>query len=523
MIGVLAPSTSTEAARLVLAALRRSVTHSQAECYTLAALRETRLDTLVAIDPPESWMPEVLAWLSGSQRKLIVFGRLPQALVTRLGARLGDWPAEFAHSSRSESAPAYQFRESPAGIWYSALAAKLGGRQWSRALERFDFTDEWNNLGYGAIRAGATIWSVAMPIRLPEPIELAQISVEGKAVASYAALADDLPGSLLWFNRPVGPVDSFEWYLIEQYIANYRHDDLSCHPVVREVPWGHDAAVTFRLDCDEDVESARPLMDAYREWRVPFSLAVHTTNLSDSRHYAILRELHAAGGGILSHTATHAPNWGGSYQAAMAEATQSASAIAAVTGESPRYAVSPFHQTPDYALSALADAGYTGCIGGIIRNDPEFLLARGGELAGLPRGFVGHSQQCMLHGDCMLEDDDPLQIFKQAFDLAMATNTLFGYLDHPFSERYAYGWPEETIRINRHKQFLDHIRSSAKAPVFWSEIEALDFLRLKASCQVIGDGTGLRLLLPEDWEGMHTLAVDYRGRCFPARHGEIGR
>src|SRR5690606_27172436 len=112
------------------------------------------------------------------------------------------------------------------------------------------------------------------------------------------------------------------------------------------------------------------------------------------------------------------------------------------------YAVSPFHQSPQYALEALCDVGYSGCIGGIIRNDPEFLLARGGELAGFPVGFIGHSQQCMLHGDCLLEAGDPLAIYKMAFDQALETRSLFGYLDHPFSERYQYGWVDEESRAH---------------------------------------------------------------------------
>ena len=99
---------------------------------------------------------------------------------------------------------------------------------------------------------------------------------------------------------------------------------------------------------------------------------------------AILRELAAEDGGILSHTATHAPNWGGRYESALQEARDSKAAIERVIDRPVQYVVSPFHQTPAYALDALVDSGYTGCIGGIIRNDPEFLFARGGCVAFQP-------------------------------------------------------------------------------------------------------------------------------------------
>jgi hypothetical protein len=278
----------------------------------------------------------------------------------------------------------------------------------------------------------------------------------------------------------------------------------------------------MRLDCDEDIESARPLWDAYRDMEVPFSLAVHTTNLADPRHHRILSELVAAGGSVLSHTATHAPNWGGSYAAALAEGLESARLLEAVTGASVRYAVSPFHQTPPYALAGLADAGYRGCIGGIIRNDPEFLLARGGCLAGMPDGFVGHSQQCMLHGDCMRAESDPLAVYKHAVDLACETRSLFGYLDHPFSERYAYGWPDEDTRIRAHRDFVAYIRGRAASPLFLAEEAALNFLRAKAELRIVRDEAGFRLLPPATLAEF-PIAIEHRGELREAVAGRAWR
>jgi hypothetical protein len=242
-------------------------------------------------------------------------------------------------------------------------------------------------------------------------------------------------------------------------------------------------------------------------------LAVHTQNLSRAEHHGILRELLAdkSQGAVLSHTATHAPNWGGSYGAALEEGRQSAALLKEVTGNPVRYAVSPFHQSPPYAMRGLADAGYEGCIGGIIRNDPEFLTARGGALAGMPTGFIGHSQQCMLHGDCLLKAGDPLAIFKQAFDLAYETNTLFGYLDHPFSDRYAYGWPDEAVRIDAHEKFIAYMRSRTQRPLFMHEEAALDFLKFRSLTRVIEEGGVFRILTPSGDAIPLTLGVEFRG------------
>ncbi|MDR8763636.1 hypothetical protein FEP90_05355 [Burkholderia multivorans] len=437
---------------------------------------------------------------------------MPAVLAAKFALRVdAAFASELAAASRSEPAPTGDMRASRAAVDYTALTTTVGGDVWHRPFERFDFTDEWNNLGYGAIRCDGSIWSIAQAAQAASGEELARVRIDGTAIGSYAALWDSDASSVLWFNRAVGPIDSFEWRIVERFLSTHRADTLPLHPVLSEVPWGYDAAITSRLDCDEDVEAARPLWDAYRRMNVPFSLAVHTQNLHDSRHYSILRELLADGGAVLSHTATHAPNWGGSYDAALVEGLQSADLIRGVTGQTVRYAVSPFHQSPPYALRALADAGYEGCIGGIIRNDPEFLIARGGELAGLPSGFVGHSQQCMLHGDCMLASDDPLAVYKQAFDFAYQTRTLFGYLDHPFSERYQYGWRSEAQRIDAHEQLVAYIRAKAHKPLFMTEEAALDFLAARAGIGIVADGDGMYTCAPTGPRSSFALGVEWRG------------
>lgn len=487
MIGVLAPLASNHAAQLVLAALRRSVTFTQAKLISLASLETNGPQIILAISPTETFGEQLLNWLSKGKRKLILFGDVPLCLEKTLGFERTEWPADAVNWSRSEPAELHSFSESTGVIQYGELAKILAVSNWRRPMERFDFMAEWNNLGYGAIRMDGSIWSLATPLKTPLKNELANLNVGVEATVSYAALVDSKDASVLWFNRAVGPIDSFEWRLVEEFIANFRHQELPCNPVVLEIPWGHDAAVTMRLDCDEDVESARPLWDCYFKLDVPFSLAVHTSNLSDESHHPILRELVEGCGSILSHTATHAPNWGGSYQAALIEGASSKKLLEEVTGVKIKYAVSPFHQTPMYALEGLADAGYRGCIGGIICNDPEFLMARGGELACMPSGFIGHSQQIMLHGDCLMSQGDALSVYKEAFRLAHETKSLFGYLDHPFSSRYHYGWLDEKSRIDAHIALIAYIRSQAVSPLFLSQNDAMDFIYSKAEIVVTGD------------------------------------
>ena len=521
MIHLLCPG-SCDAAPIVVAALQRSVGHRQVERISPAQwckqLDQPQPSILVVVNPLEAWSALVIRTLQAATTKVIIFGALPSTLAQYLGASIEPINEGHRLAAQCLPAPTGHFAESALRVEYTPCNTLLHSPLPSRPFLRYDFTDEWNNLGYGALRVDETIWSLAQNVRLPEAHCLAQITLEGDVVGAYAGFwPGDSHGSvgvnscLLWFNRSVGPVDSPEWRIVELYLAHHAWPVRLCQPVLVEIPHGFDAAVTMRLDCDEDVESARSLWQTYRQLGVPFSLALHAKVLADAKHHDLPRELLAQGGAILSHTDTHAPDWGGSYDAALQEGTLSAMKIAAVTGQQVRFAVSPFHQTPDYARAALADAGYAGCIGGIIRNDPDFLMARSGVAPGSPTGFIGHSQQCMLHGDCMVHGDDPLVIFKQAFQLAQKSNTFFGYLDHPFSERYQYGWISEEQRIQMHIDFVDFMRQSGNV-LFANESDALDFLLERSGIDVIRTDTGFHLKMPESTRNVWQHSIEYAGQ-----------
>jgi hypothetical protein len=516
MIAACFPETCQAGGRLVVAALRRSLSSAQVEHRDVKSIADSEI--VLTVNPDGDLGAGLLSWLeSAGKKKLIAFGRLPETLSWRLSLQGSLWPPDFSASVRAAPAAPHAYSESTCHIVYGSKAAKLGFFPWTRAAERFDFTDEWNNLGFGGIRAEGSPWGFAQAYRAPADQELASVSIGDSAVATYASLHDEANFSILWFNRPMGPIDSCEWWLVEDFIANYRSDDLPCQPVISEIPFGFDCAVTMRLDCDEDIESSRALREEYGAAGVPLSLAVHTSLLGDKRHHSILREVVASGGSILSHSATHAPNWGGSYEAASVEASKSKSALEELIDDEVPYAVSPFHQTPPYALRALRDAGYRGCVGGIIRNDPDFLFARAGEVEGLGADFVGHSQQHMLHGDCLLVSGDPIAVSKEAFDLAYRTKTLFGFLDHPFSSRYQYGWSDEKQRSDAHRQLIEHMRSVAKSPLFLSEGSALDFFRRKATAQMMREGNVYRLEEGIGADSSHLrFAAEYKGHTYNA-------
>lgn len=118
----------------------------------------------------------------------------------------------------------------------------------------------------------------------------------------------------------------------------------------------------------------------------------------------------------------------------------------------------------------------------------------------------------MLHGDCLSRGDDPIAPFRQAFDLAYDSASLFGYLDHPFSARYQYGWADEFTRIAAHLALIDHIAHRARRPLFLNEDTALDLLSRKARIGVTRTATGFAVALPPAGDNAPRLVAEFRGQ-----------
>lgn len=489
MIYLIAPGIFNEAANLVSSALQRSCGYGQVKRVSInewsSLHSQSKRLISVFINPLEEWTSIIVESLLLPSCKTLLLGKLPVNLATYFDGQCGPVKREQILASKCEPALAYDQSNSELNIRFHDIQ-DLNASFFNRACVRYDFTDEWNNLGFGAISTNGTIWALSQSMILPKSYVLASLCINDQEAGAYAGFWANnsyVEGAAMWFNRAVGPIDSHEWRIVEDFISGVGYPFCACQPVLSEIPNGFDAAVTMRLDCDEDVESARALWQLYKVMEVPFSLALHAKVLADPKHHALPIDVMRNGGAILSHTATHEPNWGGCYAAAYREGRVSADIIADATGYMVRYAVSPFHQTPEYARSALSDVGYDGCIGGIIRNDFDFLMARSGVPPYSSQGFIGHSQQCMLHGDCIMTGTDPLVIYKKAFELAKESRTFFGYLDHPFSDRYQYGWTSEIQRVKMHQLFIQYMKEQGKI-LFLNENDAMDYLHDRASVTI---------------------------------------
>ncbi|MEZ6072009.1 MAG: hypothetical protein R3C10_17535 [Pirellulales bacterium] len=489
-------------AEVVYAALCRSFTVSQVQRCHYAAFAPASPSEVpraaVLIHPDDAQLDTLSRFLSAG-RKALVFGRPGDAVADRMGLQVRGpsrlTPADAdARLDRREPC-----NVSPVAVRYTSHPLAGVAAYSERPLCRFDFELEWNNLGFGRIPAqGRRLGHRSRHRRLGADV-LATLDGPGDATFGvYAAITDRDDHAVLWFNRAVGPVDSLEWRLIERFLGDYRHEELASLPYVAEIPAGFDAAVTMRLDCDEAVATALPLLELYADHGRPLSLAILTGLEMTAGDLAAMDRVLAAGGAVVSHSQRHMPNWGGSHAAALAEATQSRRWLEARTGRSIRFAVSPFHQNPPYAVQALADAGYAGFVGGIIANDPEYLLGRAGRVPFCQPAIVSHSAQSMLHGDCYHRYGNTIAPHADSFDHHMAAGTTFGYLDHPFSSRYQYGWHDEAERLAAHAALLAHMAGRAER-IWWPALdEAMAFLVRRDVALVEIDETGtLRTAWPE--------------------------
>lgn len=449
--------------------------------------------------------------------KVIVVGSPPPTLLVGLGIRMNE---TLPSLRRQDDCPAaegeYSHTESPAYLMYHEheLIAGISPSLRRRPFTRFDYANEWNNLGFGRIRTDDSIWSVCSGCIPDGALELAGMFVENASgnnyCGSYMTLFDTPKSSVLWCSRPVGPVDSTEWTVIERFVSDWRAEDMPCLPSLCQTPTGCRCLVTMRLDCDEDVNSARDVFQWYSKKSIPFSLAVKTSlNLSDS-DISLLNDVRTSGGTLLSHSHTHNPNWGENLETALKDAELSRSLFAELwpSFPLPELAVSPFHTNPPYAVQALESAGFTGFVSGIIHNDPEYLLGRSGVVPLAEGNIISISQQSMLHGDCYSRQQEDVSTHVAAFEAQYVARGIFGYLDHPFSERYQYDWKNSEQRLQAHQQLVAAIQNY-EGVWFWSQQQCFDFVQALSAVQLrVSEGKVLVQSIPDRYD----ISYRYKGK-----------
>ena len=117
----------------------------------------------------------------------------------------------------------------------------------------------------------------------------------------------------------------------------------------------------------------------------------------------------------------------------------------------------------------------------------------------------------MLHGDCFERYGRSIDAYGESFDAHRAAGAIFGYLDHPFSSRYQYGWCDEATRVGAHARLIEHI--GRQPDVWWVSLsDALAFVRCRDAALVeVGSGGTLTVEFPHG-EGQPPPAIHWKGR-----------
>lgn len=447
--------------------------------------------------------------LNEQKSKILIFGKISSDLAGLIGLKSKEY--NFKLDEIDYSHERYEDKSNLV-IKYNEHNLNKNNPIKDRFFYRFDFMNEWNNLGYGAITNDNSIWSIHDCLDVIDCEPLSHIYDIDEKMSVFSCVRNFDNSSILYINREVATIDGLDWSTVEDFLTSYRSEELPSLPIISDIPFGCSSVASLRLDCDQSIINSKPLVELYKKYNINISLAISTGINISQEDIDFLNHFYNNGGGVLSHTVNHHYYWGESYNIAYAEAITSKKWIEESIENLTKlkYAVSPFHSNKPYSLHSLKDAGYEGFISGIIHNDPEFLMCTSGEIPFVNGKIVTHSQQCMLHGDSYHRINNSIEIYKKSFDNHYLANKMFGYLDHPFGS-YDYGWSSEEERLSVHEEFINHINSFDG--IKWMNcIEILDFVVDKSNLEIEIDKNDSLILKRNNFSSKEKIKVIYKNK-----------
>ena len=380
-----------------------------------------------------------------------------------------------------------------------------------RPLWRYDFDLEWNNNFFGNISNENIMLNFSHNCSLLEGQNVASIKNSKNEYIPLISEFEINGNIIIWINRNLSLIDLPEWKIIEEFISNGYFAKYPCIPYLSEYSSLDKGLITMRLDCDEDIESARKIFEIYKHHDLPISLAITTNQIKENQLISSLpKEVNDYGGTILNHSHTHPINWGGSKDKIKEEIITSNKLIKKAFGITPEYAVSPFHHLTWEALEVLNDLNFKGVIAGISSSHHEFLIVKGGSIHEKIDTLL-HSQQCMIHGDCLTQTRN-VNTYLNAFSLYSNLGFSSGYLDHPISERYDYGWINLERQVKTHNQIIEYLLNENLK--FISQKELFQRFAAKEEIQLITISKNDYYSLEIKNESKFCLSVSFGGKRF---------
>ena len=376
-----------------------------------------------------------------------------------------------------------------------------------RKAVEYDIDDEWSNSGFGIIKGFDPVYGLAASMSVPSQYSIADcidLDYHHYALSAHIFIGSN---SVLWINRSSMLFDLPENLIFENYINSFDPSgSLPCFPIVVEYPISTRALCTSRLDCDEAIDSATDIFDVYSSFKAPLSLALTSSLLTkDLSTNGLPERCLDRGGSLLLHSHTHPRYWGTFSFEIYKEAKTCLDLVYKYYDYICIGAVSPFHQTSIEAIHVLKGLGLKGLVGGLASLDDPFIYIRPGSC--LPdSSFVLLNQQCMLHGDVIKNKQDAKMYAKKIIDY-MSLGYSFGYLDHPISDRYNYGWNSLSIQAETHEEILSHLIDSDFLYVSENEAICRGVAKNMAANSIRFSGGEISILNGSEYN----LSINFRG------------
>ena len=411
--------------------------------------------------------------INREKNKIILFGDLNSEIKTLFDLKeINKLDFEIIEAANQKT-----FKESKERIYYNSeipYLPKFIKEIEGRPISRFDFQREWNNHYYGHIDDLDSERNLSIKGVINDKNYVAYVKVNSHKIPLISEFTINT-NKIIWVNRNIGLIDLPEWKIIENFVSNFNDNELPCLPFITELKKSEKGLITMRLDCDENIDSAMNIFELYKSKNIPFSLALTTKLLENKTKIPILPKLVLENNGnLLSHSHTHPKDWGESSKNIKKEITFSKALIEKTYGTKVDLAVSPFHHLNKLTIKLLYENNFKGIIAGISSSHHKFLYMKGGQYS-INNNLIIHSQQCMLHGDCINKNRSIKEYFK-SIKLLSNLKYSFGYLDHPISERYDYGWGNKENQVSAHKQIINFCFKNSINIISQAEL----FKRLKA-------------------------------------------
>lgn len=239
------------------------------------------------------------------------------------------------------------------------------------------------------------------------------------------------------------------------------------------------AIISPRLDCDEAIKSANLLYDFYSSNSINLNLAITTNQDFTKDVKQFINEVEISGGTISNHSHEHKIFWGTNNDEFQNDFNKSKEIISINSQSKSVTCVAPFHQSNEKLLRLLNKNRVQLLITGNAKYSQEHMASIGGEISSGLNIYI-HSQQCMLHGNSWPEFK---QIYFKSFMLNAKRQTIFGYLDHPISERYDYDWGSDQNQLNAHVEFFEFFKKNFKIYSI-SHIELAEWLNIRSFIEI---------------------------------------